>query len=78
MQKKYDDFSMQEAMRLAQSESGRALFALLQQNNGAELQKAMEQAAAGNYAQVSKTMASLLSSPEAKALLEQMGGKGHG
>lgn len=78
MQKNSDDFSMQEAMRLAQSESGQALLALLKQKNGAELQQAMSQAAAGNFDQVSKTMASLLSSPEAQALLKQLGGSRNG
>lgn len=67
-------FSMQEAMKLAQSDAGKQLYALLQQTQGEQLQNAMDQAAAGDYDQVKKTMSTLLSSPEAKALLKQLGG----
>ena len=74
MQKNSDDFSMQEAMRLAQSDAGQQLLKLLQQQNGTQLQQAMDQAAQGDYDQVKKTMASLLASPEVKALLNKMGG----
>ena len=65
-------FSTEQAMALAQSDAGKKLLALLQETNGDQLQKAMEQAAAGNYQQVKETMSSLLSSREAKALLEKM------
>lgn len=77
MQKNADHFSMQEVMRLAQSDTGQQLLALLKRENGAALQQAMEQAAAGDYAQVQKTMSSLLTSPEAQALLRQLGGNGN-
>ena len=65
-------FSTDQAMALAQSEAGKKLFALLQETNGDQLQKAMEQAATGNYQQVKETMSSLITSPEAKALLKKM------
>ena len=65
-------FSTEQAMAMAQSDAGKKLLALLQETNGDQLQKAMEQAAAGNYQQVKETMSSLLSSREAKALLEKM------
>lgn len=77
MQKNADRFSMQEVMRLAQSDTGQQLLALLKRENGAALQQAMDQAAAGDYAQVQKTMSSLLTSPEAQALLRQLGGNGN-
>ena len=77
MQKNADHFSMQEVMRLAQSDTGQQLLTLLKRENGAALQQAMEQAAAGDYAQVQKTMSSLLTSPEAQALLRQLGGNGN-
>ena len=72
MQKNSDNFSMQEAMRLAKSDAGQQLIALLQTQNSEALQKAADQAAAGDYEQVKKTMAALLSSPEAKTLMEQL------
>lgn len=77
MQKNADRFSMQEVMRLAQSDTGQQLLALLKRENGAALQQAMDQAATGDYAQVQKTMSSLLTSPEAQALLRQLGGNGN-
>lgn len=77
MQKNADRFSMQEVMRLAQSDTGQQLLALLKRENGAALQQAMDQAAAGDYAQVQKTISSLLTSPEAQALLRQLGGNGN-
>lgn len=64
---------MQVAMNLAQSEAGRELYALLQRTQGKQLQSAMDQAAAGDYEQVQRTLSSLLSNPEAKKLLEKMG-----
>lgn len=66
------DASIQEAMKLAQSDAGQQLLKLLQQSQGEQLQKAMDQAAAGDYSQVKETMQALLSSPEAKALLEKL------
>ncbi len=75
MQKNSDgihDFPMAEAMRLAQSDAGKQLFALLQSTQGAELRTAMEQAAAGNYGQAKQTIESLMASQQAQALLKQM------
>ncbi len=74
MTKKSEDFSMQDAMHLANSDAGRQLFAYLQQQDGEAVREAMQQAAAGNYAQVKQTLNSLLQSPEAQKLLKQLGG----
>ena len=73
MQKNSDNLSMQEALRLAKSETGQQLFAALRNQNSAAMDQAMAQAAAGNYGQVKDTLSSLLSSPEIKSLLEQIG-----
>ena len=72
MQKNSDDFSMQEALSLAKTPAGQQLLAMLKQQNGDQLRQAMNQAAAGNYASVQNTLASLLSNPEAQALLRQL------
>lgn len=66
--------SIQQAMKLAQSSAGQQLIKLLQIQGGQELQSAMEKAAAGDYTNAQKTIASLMQSPEARKLLEQMGG----
>lgn len=81
MQKKsedFNDFSMGEAMRLAQSDAGQQLFALLQATQGEQLQAAMDQAAAGDYAGVKKTMQFLLADQQAQALLKQLRGDPNG
>lgn len=74
MQKNFDDKSMQEALRMAQSDTGKALMRQLQKQNGAALDQAMAQAAAGNYDEVKKTVDKLLANPEVQALLEQLKG----
>lgn len=74
MSKKSDDFSMSDAMRLAQSPAGQQLFATLKAHNGDVLQQAMDQAAAGDYEQVKKTMSELLKDPKMQSLLRQLGG----
>lgn len=68
------DFSMQEAMRLAQSPAGQQLIALLQQQNSAQLQNAIHAAAAGDYQNAKNALSSLLNTPEAQELLQQLGG----
>lgn len=69
--------AMQEALRLAKTPAGQQLLQLLQQNNATQLQKAMSSAAAGDYAQAKQTLSALLDTPEAKKLLNQLGGN-HG
>lgn len=64
---------VQEAMKLAQSDAGRQLYALLQQTQGQQLQSAMEQASSGNYEAVKKALNSMLSDPQAQELLKRMG-----
>ena len=66
--------AIQQAMKLAQSAAGQQLIRLLQQQSGQELKTAMDQAAAGHYDQAQKTISALMQNPEAKKLLEQMGG----
>ena len=74
MQKNSQNFSMQEALRLANSDAGQRLLAILKQSDSAQLQQAMEQATAGNYESVQKTLSSLLASSEVKDLLKELGG----
>lgn len=78
MQKNSDNFSMQDALRLAQSEEGQQLFTLLRTQNGEAVSKAMEQAATGDYTQAKQTLSALLSSPQVRAMLEQMGRQNNG
>lgn len=77
MEKKSQDFSIKEAQRLANSPAGKELAGLLQRSDNNAVQKAMDLAAAGDYAAAGKLLNTLLSSPEAQKLIQQLGGK-HG
>ena len=78
MQNKAENFSIEEAMRLAQSDTGQQLLALLKTQNSEALRKATEQASCGNYEGASHALSSLLDSPEVKKLVAQMGGPHRG
>ena len=68
----FQNYSKEQLMAMAQSDAGKKLIALLQQTNGAQLQQAMDQAAAGNYAQVKDTLSSVLNNEQAQKLLKEM------
>lgn len=65
-------YDMSELMRLAQSPAGQQLIALLQRSGGQELQNAVEKAAQGDYGQAKQALSSLLSNPQAQALLKKL------
>lgn len=74
MQKKSQEFSMDEIMRLAKSPAGQQLIAMLQQEDSTKLQQAVTQAQAGNIAQAGQTLSNILFSPEAQQLIKKLGG----
>ena len=74
MQKKSEDFSLEDAQRLAGSPAAQQLLALFRRTDPAALSKAMDQAAAGNYQQAKDAIESLMANEEAKSLLAQLGG----
>ena len=75
MQEKNQNFSMNELMKLAKSPAGQQLMAILKQQDGDKLEQAAAQAKSGDYAQASQTLSAMLSSPEAKRLMKELGGK---
>lgn len=75
MMEKSDHFSIQDAMRMAQSPAGQQLLAMLRQKNSDELQQAMIQASAGNYTGAQQLLSDLMKDPQALALLSKLGGK---
>ena len=75
MEKKSQDFSIKEAQRLAGTPEGKKLMQLLQQQDTGQLQKAMDAAGSGKYQEAGKILNTLLSSPEARHLIRQLGGK---
>ena len=77
MDRKSQDFSIQEAQRLANTPEGQELIRLLQAKDNAALEKAMADASSGNFKDAGKALSSLLASPEIRQLIWQLGGK-HG
>lgn len=75
MDKKNQDFSREEVLRLAKSPAGQQLLAMLQQKDSEKLDQAMTQAKAGDFSKASQTLSNLLSSPEAQKLIKELGGK---
>lgn len=72
MQKNSQDFDLQEALRLAKTPAGQQLLGMLRDADSGTLKQAADQANAGNTADAMKTLNSILSSPEAKKLLEAL------
>ena len=72
------EFSMQQAMKLAHSDAGQQLFSLLQSTEGDKLQSAMDHAAAGNMEQVKQTMQKLMQSAQVQDLIRKMRGENDG
>ena len=75
MQQNSPQLSMEEAMRLMNTDAGKKLLALLQNSQDPGLQKAMDQAAKGDLSQAKASLGKITASPEVQALLKQMGGK---
>ena len=73
MNQKSDDFSVQKAMAFANTPAGQQLIAMLQQADHSQIQKAMSQASSGDLSSAQKTLSSILSSPEAQKLIQQLG-----
>ena len=72
MEKKSQEFSMQEILRMANSPAGRQLVSMLQQTDHETLRSAMNSANAGNYDQATQQLKSLMDSPQVQTLLKQM------
>ena len=78
MQNNSEKFPLEEGMNIANSPAGQALFAFLQQSDPNTLNKAMEQAAAGNYERVQEILSVLTKDEHVKQLLSQLGGQIYG
>lgn len=72
MQKNSQNFSMQEVLRLANSQAGQQLMAYFKENNPDQLKQLLSQASAGEQKELSKTLSSMLSSPQVQELLRKL------
>ena len=66
--------SSQDLMRMAASPAGQQLIALLRRQGGSDFQKAMSDAASGNYTDAKRAIEALMNDPQAQKLLKQLRG----
>lgn len=74
MQKKSEDFSIDDAARLAKTPAGQQLLAILRNADPNRLQLAADKASAGDYEMASKILQQMLTSAEAEAILRDLRG----
>ena len=74
MNQNSDKISMEQAARLASTQEGKQIIELIRSQQGANLNSAIAKANAGDYTELQKSVQQLLSTPEAKKLLEKLGG----
>lgn len=74
MHKNSENFSVQDAMRLAGTPAGQELLNLLRRGDSSKLQQAAQMASEGNYAQAQQLLSGFLQDPEVQRLLSKMGG----
>ena len=72
MQKNSRQFSMEDALRLANSDAGQRLLAILKQSDGQQLMKARDSATLGDYSGAAQALSSLLERDDVRALLKQL------
>ena len=65
--------SMQEVLQMAASPAGQQLIAMLRKQSDSEFQAAMTSAAAGDYTQAKQAIEKLMTDPQARKLLNQLG-----
>ena len=73
MDEKSQKALMQEAMRIAASPQGKQLLYMLNQGQSDKLGKAMASYQAGNTQEAKRILEEVLSSPQGKKIMEQMG-----
>lgn len=73
MQKKTEDFSIEQVKQLAENPAAAQLLAMLQQTDAAQLQHAAQLASDGQFEQAIHALQATLSSRQAQQLLQQLG-----
>ena len=72
MQKNSPKFSMQDAMRLANTDAGQQLLAILKQSDGQQLEKVRDSAATGDYSCAMQALSTLMQREDVRQLLKQL------
>lgn len=69
------NFSIDDAKKIASTPAGKQLISLIKQADKQGLQSALEDAKSGNYETIRQKLEPLLASQEVQQLLRQLGGK---
>ena len=77
MQNNFDEFSMQDAMRLAATDTGKALIQMFKQEHADQVDTVMDSMRAGDMEKVKQALAAFMADPRTQAMLSQMEGS-HG
>jgi DNA-binding GntR family transcriptional regulator len=72
MQKNFDDLSMQEAMRLANTDTGRQLIAMFKDQHSDQVQTVMDSMRSGDVERAKQALAAFMADPRTQALLAKM------
>ena len=72
MQKNFDDLSMQEAMRLANTELGKQLIAMFKNQHRDQVPDVMESLRSGDMERAKQALAAFMADPKTQALLSQL------
>lgn len=78
MEKNNGNFSMEEIKKLAQSDTGKKLMAILASSHGDASDKVRSSMASGDMEQAKKALSAFLSDPKTQALLRQLEEEKHG
>ena len=78
MDKFPNDFDMGQVMKLAQSETGQQLLALLQNSGDPKFGSAMDQAAMGNLEPARQMLQQLMANEQTRGLLQKIAGDANG
>lgn len=68
------EHALKNARQLAGTPEGQQLTALLRQLDGCDLQQAMDRASAGDLSAARAVLSQLMKDPQARKILEQLGG----
>lgn len=72
MEKNFDHISMQEAMRLANTDMGKQLMAMFQQQDSKQTQIVMDSVRSGDVEKARKALASFLADPKTQEVLQKL------
>lgn len=78
MEKNNGNFSMEEIKRLAQSDAGKQLMAMLESGHSGASDAVRSSIRSGDMEQAKKALSAFLSDPKAQALLRQLEEEKHG